>query len=333
VDTQHIPRQIALIVIFNHRYDANIPLLESIYRTRFSNRFYLMPFYDGSVPNIIPVYENSWCFQGYLTQGARHFLHQQFSHYVFIHDDLLLNPTINEQNLLSVLDVDQNTAYIDHYIELHARKFWYWMPAAIDFLKNAEGSEGLKYLPDYATAQARLAHFNLEARPVRGEQFLYRTPPPKDTPLYQEYLTEKDTIYSLPYPMLSGYADMFMLPAKNIHAFLHLCGILASMRLFVEIAIPTALVFLYDRIITSQDAKGYTGGYSQFVKNNELDYEGFHALKQYEYFELMHNAQGSLENLLRQFPKDLLFYHPIKLSTFHNSTLSVSHSRKKFYFY
>ena len=38
---------VALIIVFNHRYDKNIPLLESIYEGRFSSIYHLVPFYDG----------------------------------------------------------------------------------------------------------------------------------------------------------------------------------------------------------------------------------------------------------------------------------------------
>jgi hypothetical protein len=38
---------VALVIIYNHRYDKNIDILESIYANRFSNIFHIVPFYDG----------------------------------------------------------------------------------------------------------------------------------------------------------------------------------------------------------------------------------------------------------------------------------------------
>jgi len=55
----------ALILIYNHRYDKNIEILEKIYSKRFSVIFHLVPFYDGNRDNVIPVYENSYYFEGY----------------------------------------------------------------------------------------------------------------------------------------------------------------------------------------------------------------------------------------------------------------------------
>src|SRR5438309_2566399 len=60
----HMQSKAALIIVFNHRYDKNIPLLETLYEGRFSNIYYLVPFYDGEKENVIPVYENSFRFQG-----------------------------------------------------------------------------------------------------------------------------------------------------------------------------------------------------------------------------------------------------------------------------
>ena len=64
----HVKR-IALVVIYNHRFDGNISIVEDLYRERFSNIFHLVPFYDGDRPDVIPVYENSFQFQGYIAQG------------------------------------------------------------------------------------------------------------------------------------------------------------------------------------------------------------------------------------------------------------------------
>ena len=51
---------VALVVIYNHRYDGNISIVEDLYRERFREIFHLVPFYDGDRPNVIPVYESSF---------------------------------------------------------------------------------------------------------------------------------------------------------------------------------------------------------------------------------------------------------------------------------
>ncbi len=52
-------KKLALLVVYNHRYDKNIPVIDKIYQNRFSHVFHLVPFYDGEQENVIPVYDLS----------------------------------------------------------------------------------------------------------------------------------------------------------------------------------------------------------------------------------------------------------------------------------
>lgn len=81
--------KVALIIIYNHRYDKNIEVLENLYKTRFSNIYHLIPFYDGDKENVIAVYENSYRFQGYISQAFRTFYKDMYDHYFFVADDLM----------------------------------------------------------------------------------------------------------------------------------------------------------------------------------------------------------------------------------------------------
>ena len=59
-------KKVALLVVYNHRNDRNIPRVQEIYKSRFSHIFHIVPFYDGHVDGeeVIPVYENSFYFEG-----------------------------------------------------------------------------------------------------------------------------------------------------------------------------------------------------------------------------------------------------------------------------
>ncbi|HTD94780.1 MAG TPA: hypothetical protein VK644_13240, partial [Chitinophagaceae bacterium] len=89
-----------LVIVFNHRYDKNIPVLERMYSGRFRHIYFLVPFYDGAHPNVIPVYESSNFFQSYFAQGFHRFFREEFTHYIFLGDDCVLNPSITESNVL-----------------------------------------------------------------------------------------------------------------------------------------------------------------------------------------------------------------------------------------
>ena len=105
-------KRIALLIIYNHRYDKNIPILEELFKGKFTYIYHIMPFYDGDRDNVLPVYESSYYFSGYIAQALNQIKDKHFTHYVFTSDDLMLNPTINETNIHSVIGLDEDDSYI-----------------------------------------------------------------------------------------------------------------------------------------------------------------------------------------------------------------------------
>src|ERR1700743_1228199 len=100
--------KVALIIIYNHRYDKNIELLEQIYKSRFSNIYHLIPFYNGNKENVIAVYDNSFYFEGYIAQGLKSYFKEDYTHYFFVADDMVLNPVVNEHNYAEHLKLSAN---------------------------------------------------------------------------------------------------------------------------------------------------------------------------------------------------------------------------------
>ena len=91
----------ALIFIYNHCYPENIDPLERIHGKRFKDIYHLMPFYEGKKrKNVIPVYDNSFYFHSFIPQGLNEYYKEEYTHYIFVADDLLLNPQINAENFL-----------------------------------------------------------------------------------------------------------------------------------------------------------------------------------------------------------------------------------------
>lgn len=98
------------------------------------------------------------------------------------------------------------------------------------------------------------------------------------------------------YPLLWGYVDMFVLPASQFKPFCHISGLLASGRVMVEVAIPTAMALTIDHIVQDEDIGALDG-------RNEGNPEEIHE-----------RNQGSLASLIQNWKESVLFYHPIKLS-------------------
>lgn len=314
--------KVALVIIYNHRYDKNIDILERIYCKRFSNIFHLMPFYNGTKPNVIPVYENAFYFQGYISQGFKSFFSDEFSHYFFIADDLLLNPIINEENFQLHLNLDNNTSYIPHFINLHEIKtFWPRVQEAFNYNIKKRNVEVVNELPKKSEALKRFTKFNLKLgylsfnmiwKPKSGTlKSIVKMLAFEKISLVKYFINKIFKLkYSLPYPLVGSYSDICIVSSNSIKMFCHYCGVFAATDLHVEIAIPTALVLAADEIVTERDLnfKGkalWPDGWNMLHGENKLAKNDFEELNKYNL---------TLKTLFENFPKNYLYIHPIKLS-------------------
>ena len=96
--------EICLSFIFNHQYEKNIPKLREVYGDRYSTIRYLSPFSTfNDDQEVIPIYETSLNFQGYIAQSYK-YLPKDCEYYIFCADDLILNPDFNENNIVERLN-------------------------------------------------------------------------------------------------------------------------------------------------------------------------------------------------------------------------------------
>jgi hypothetical protein len=302
--------QAALIVIYNHKYDKNINLIERLYKNRFSNIYHLVPFYTGNQGNVVHVYENSKYFQGYVAQGLDWFYNKRFTHYFFVADDMILHPDINENNYFEYFNLDEKKSFIPEFFSIY-KSNWFWPHTkdAISFQISQEGIEVKDELPDADDAENRLLKNGALTRPLLQEK------PLKWKHLYGKlnrnmfYKKNRDPFlhwlndsihkkkYSLNYPLVGGYSDIFIVSSQTIKTFGHYCGVFSALKLFVEVALPTALALSSEEIITEKD----------------LPVKGKPLWKQEEQYEYLSPYQNNLEQLVKNFP-DVLYIHPVKLS-------------------
>lgn len=288
--------KVALLVVYNHRYDRNIPCIQDLYKTRFSNIFHVVPFYDGDIANakVIPVYENSYRFQGYVSQAYTHLKGKGFTHYFVIADDMILNPSINEHNIWEMLQVDEDACFIPAKpIILQKSRFcWQHTYKAMQYNVNMKGVEIQNILPSKQEAEQLFIAHNFPVGPVAWRAILDANPIS-----WAKMLVKIPWHRNLTYPLLGCYSDIFMVTQQAMDKFCTYCGAFAATGLFVEIAIPTALVLSADKLKFEYDLALADGSMWECTDNRwigELNY--------------------SLDALYKHFPKDKLFVHPIKLS-------------------
>lgn len=299
--------KVALIIIYNHQYNKNIEVLEKLYGHRFSNIFHLVPFYKGTKKNVISVYENSYYFQGYVSQGLSSFFNEEYVHYFFIGDDLLLNPKINENNYTEYLKLDGYTSFVPGFMSLHKLDFiWSHTNDALKYNLSPYGIEAKSMMPSFEEAILLFKKFNLEVDFLKFEQlyqkpnFEYSIQSLKRLAGYKVKKIKsklKKEKFKLSYPIVGSYSDIFVVSSNSIKEFCLYTGVFAATNLFVELAVPTALVLCAEKIVTEKD----------------LDLKG-KALWSKEDYEILDKFNYNLTSLQNNFPKNHLYIHPIKLS-------------------
>lgn len=308
---------VCLVIIFNHRYDKNLRVLEDIYKNRFSNRYYLVPFYDGDMKNVIPVYGRSIFFQGYIAQGANVFVNQAFQHYLFVADDMLIHPGINENNYKEFFEVEDEQSYISELRPLqNMGTFWIGSLSAAYYFKKQKYIEVEHELPEEEVAKNLLAKQGVVVRPLSRRELF------GDFSLSINSLGNKSRLIlrllswikhpfrktiNLPYPVVGSYSDILLVSNTDIKDFSHYCGVFASTCLFAEVAIPTALGLAAKKIIQveknmKRKGRAYWQGEGPFYYSDEYQWDN------------LERDYKNLDDMINRFPDSQLFIHPVKLS-------------------
>lgn len=289
--------KVALLIIYNHRFDRNIPILNKIYEGRFSHVFHIVPFYDGDEENVIPVYESSYQFSGYVSQAYTHLKGKGFTHYFVVADDMVINPILNEVNLWEETGILEDNCYIIGLVSFqNMKKRWIRTIEALEYDIYGKGAEIKDILPCVEEAKERFKLHNLPTENVPFKLVYKNVRKNKSLNFFEklEILKRKGR---LAYPLVGGYSDIFLVTDDVMDKFVLYCGAFAATGLFVEIAVPTALALASKKI--------------QFDKDIKLKQR---ALWSEEDYKILEKYNFSLTALNEDYPENTLFIHPIKLS-------------------
>jgi hypothetical protein len=310
--------EVVLLILFNHNYEKNIERLEALYKSRFSNLYFIMPFYEGNKDNVLPVYENSFYFQGYIAQALKQIKEKTFGHYLIIGDDLILNPRINETNFKAYFKLDADSGFIPKPFLINDVKekgpfrpfapIWGHERSAINFSIAQKGIEVSRYLPSYEDANNKLKNHGVDFTSKIPARMFIPKPLFKSGDSSRKNLKRLSLVFenlkyiifppNVPYPIVGSYSDIVVLPNKHKEKFILYAGVFSALKLFVEMAIPTALLYAVPKVVQEKDLelKGHT----------YWGIDDFNALEA--------KYKGSLTYLFENFPEDCLYIHPIKLS-------------------
>lgn len=308
---------ICLITIFNHRYDKNIDKLEKLYKGKFNEIYHLVPFYNGTRKNVIPVFESGSYFSNHIAQGKANYINDKYSHYVFIADDLLLNPSINSDNLLTELNISSNTAYIKNLASLASIYYlWIYLTRSLTCFENT-GINFIAELPSKEEATKRFEHFGLSLGNLSLRNMLHWTGRIKlsDLKLFSNVFTELFGLLKnkpLPYPLAAAYSDFIIIPKESIKEFSRLCGVFGALNLFAEVAIPTAMILSCDNIVTELlVGENWVNGKSY---GSEVLWKGTEIWLEKDLNDIETDNSYKIASLFKNLKKNELYIHPIKLS-------------------
>lgn len=155
-------KTICLVVVYNHRYENNISKIEEIYKNRFSHIYHLVPFYSGDKDNVIPVFSSSCYFEGSIAQGYRLYAKDKFTYYVFIADDLFLNPCFTENNIIEELNLSPTSGYIKNLSPLSSIYFlWVYLTKIFEAFRG-EGVEYSREIPSKEKAVEKFTKLGID---------------------------------------------------------------------------------------------------------------------------------------------------------------------------
>jgi hypothetical protein len=296
-----------LVIIFNHPYPDNVGKLKEIYSNRFARVVFLMPFEQMNDADVMTVYRGSYTSQGFIADARQFLSNIDADFFVFAADDLLINPDFGERELYARLHLDRFDGYIPQFRSLsvpsvqignnedfgddwheNGRGPWFWAERVLSRVHAPKhhifGSgceEAWSYLPHREEALSRFAAFGMAslASPKHGSATI---------PWHHR---------DLPYPLAVGMSDFFVVRNNALKKFYQCCGALAALDIFVEVAIPTALVLSCETLGTSADTSlqckwTYTGSDKPIGLVDAIDYS----------------------TVCQKFHENLLFIHPVKFS-------------------
>jgi len=303
---------IVAVFLFNHRFEKNLPKLDELYRDRFKERRYIMPFARSERPDVISVFETSWNFSGHLAQAWPRFRVEGASHYVIIADDLILNPRLNEENIIDELNIFEDGGYIKSIASIDRNRYL-WYRALLESIRLDELESGFDYVEELPSANEALKRFE-----AMGIPMAFPGPPRwREVRLkphrvgawnYLRWIGRRTS-----YPLLYGYSDFIIVPAHAMPSFIRSCGVFAALNIFAEVAVPTSLALSVDKI---QSEMEFGEHFEPPAKRRQAALEGLELWGTEQIDAFVKKADGSLAKLLSEFPDDRLYVHPVKLSQF-----------------
>jgi len=242
----------ALVIIFNNPFPGNIPISEKLYGHKFDKIYYLIN-YQSDDEKIIYVNANSHEFQKFYLQAFDDLKGSDY--YFFIHDDVLLNPKFNSKTAFTSFKIPFDKICIRNIdiIPYNAKWNWTWKGCYDVVEKDPFLQEILKENRNYLIKRFQEQILPYNCSRYRGDE------------LEKIICNQSEFLFGH-----GANADILMMPYEGFKEFIEKLRMINSEGLFVEAAIPTAVLLTKWPIYlmnSSANAPHYCWG-KDYKKNN-----------------------------------------------------------------
>jgi hypothetical protein len=317
--------KINIVIVFNHPYEPNIEILQSYYASKFSSVFFLSPFYNGDSDNVIPIYRGSFDHASFICDTIRFPEISNCDYMLITHDDVLINPVINQNNLFEKLNLSES---VDGFVP-HIRKLseniagWDWTAGSLLKLLDSKnpifgtGHPGARYAEELinGSSAAKKNWLKICGQFGKTEYFLQGDTGRKTSGCFalrgqahplSALLAESATDYlmgsqgrerraiQIGFPLLTSgsMADFVLLSSSVYKKYLHAVGVFNALGLFTEISTAMALACSCENLESLSNHK--------------------------ELYRWVNGSQGRLyedtANIINAFDSGAIAVHPVKLS-------------------
>lgn len=321
-------RKTGLVVLFNHNYEKNIPIIRKLYADRFPMMCILMPFYYGNDPDVTGVYGNSFVFHTYIAQAKEKLMKMGCDDFLIIGDDLLLNPELNQNNIHEKLNIPHGAFYLDGYVNISSGQSYRAIVEAVKFNTSPPGldSSANRIMPSYDEALQILQDKKVMGSPILSKcrPFYPEWEKPFFKRAHENYKVLKARVWHFcnmmkwklkprkaSYPCVFGYSDIILVPKEKMDEWCRYLEVMATWQMFVELAIPTAIFLMKDASVSFADATAYKTG-NVWYPQNPAHFSRISAIIN----QMLNECGNDITGLEGAFPKEYLYLHPVKLSRF-----------------
>lgn len=250
-------------------------------------------------------------FHGYLIQAYERLKNIPCTHFLFIGDDLIINPDFDETNFVARTNMHGKKFLTTGISPLNKPNGFRWHWTADSSKPFYDGAASWREsIYSYDAALAKFNEFFGAKYPETYDADFFGKPYAPGGNVFGQWnnIEEFSAMVNLfvrlngnslkiPYPMAHGYSDIFCVERGSLFEFSRLCGIFLAMNMFVEIAIPTAAVLTYKR-----------NDVTLFPENSRQVLWGGNKAR------FMNKYGKDFNRLYNEWDAQIAFVHPVKLS-------------------